>query len=255
MGAALLRRGVFALFILFARGCVSPVLISYPRLSGGQASKRYEYRRSVPLGRAPFWTFARRSGTVHQGTDLLTTGRDVDSTCQRREPASLASISRARPRAQRPMLSSRMPKPSSRSPADERERTRTGTHRRGQKLVRKLLQGHHDQRSPGQAAGPAEDASGVECSARREQDSHAETTSGTMQVVGLGCARRGHDGLHPLDAALNLLPERSLNDMRRSVTIATASRAPPRTPWKPSGTRHYPRGSGDAACGARRPAH
>ena len=71
-------------------------------------------------------------------------------------------------------------------------------HRRGQKLVRKLLQGHHDQRSPGQAAGPAEDASGVECSARREHDSHAETTSGTMQVVGLGCARRGHDGLHPL---------------------------------------------------------
>ena len=106
-------------------------------------------------------------------------------------------------------------------------------HRRGQKLVRKLLQGHHDQRSPGQAAGPAEDASGVECSARREQDSHAETTSGTMPVVGLGCARRGHDGLHPLDAALNLLPERSLVDMRRRVTIATASRAPPRTPWKP----------------------
>ena len=47
-------------------------------------------------------------------------------------------------------------------------------HRRGQKLVRKLLQGHHDQRSPGQVAGPAEDASGVECSARREHDSHAE---------------------------------------------------------------------------------
>ena len=39
--------------------------------------------------------------------------------------------------------------------------------------------------------------------------------------------------LHPLDAALNLLPERSLVDMRRGVTIATASRAPPRTPWKP----------------------
>ena len=62
-------------------------------------------------------------------------------------------------------------------------------HRRGQKLVRKLLQGHHDQRSPGQAAGPAEDASGVECSARREHDSHAETTSGTMQVVGRAHSR------------------------------------------------------------------
>ena len=74
-GAALLRRGVFALFMgLFARGCVSPVLIS----GGQQPSQRVpasfrrpaeprngtEYRRSVPLGRAPFWTFARRSGTV-----------------------------------------------------------------------------------------------------------------------------------------------------------------------------------------------
>ena len=74
-GAALLRREVFALFMgLFARGCVSPVLIS----GGQQPSQRVpasfrrpaeprngtEYRRSVPLGRAPFWTFARRSGTV-----------------------------------------------------------------------------------------------------------------------------------------------------------------------------------------------
>ena len=106
-------------------------------------------------------------------------------------------------------------------------------HRRRQDLVRKLLQGHRDQRSPKEAAGPAEDTSGVECSEPREHESHAETTSGTMQVVGLGCARRGHDGLHRLDAALNLLPERYLVEMRRRVTIATASRAPPRTPWKP----------------------
>ena len=59
-------------------------------------------------------------------------------------------------------------------------------HRRGQDLVRKLLQGHRDQRSPKEAAGPAEDTSGVECSEPREHESHAETTSGTMQVVGLG---------------------------------------------------------------------
>ena len=103
-------------------------------------------------------------------------------------------------------------------------------HRRGQELVRKLLQEHHDQRSPGETAGPAEDASGVECSEPCVHESHTETTSGTMQVVRPGCARR--HGLHPLDAALNLLPERYLFEMRR-VTIATASRAPPRTPWKP----------------------
>ena len=96
-------------------------------------------------------------------------------------------------------------------------------HRRGQELVRKLLQEHRDQRSPKEAAGPAEDTSGVECSEPREHESHAETTCGTMQVVGRGCARRGHDGLHRLDAALNLLPERYLVEMRRRVTIATAS--------------------------------
>ena len=58
-------------------------------------------------------------------------------------------------------------------------------------------------------------------------------------------------GLPRLDAALNPLPERYLFEMRR-VSIATASRAPPRTPWKQSGTRHHPRRSGDAAGGARR---
>ena len=103
--------------------------------------------------------------------------------------------------------------------------TRRGTSRRlrgspatrRQDLVRKLLQGHRDQRSPKEAAGPAEDTSGVECSEPHEHESHAETTSGTMQVVGLGCARRGHDGLHRLDAALNLLPERYLVEMRHRV--------------------------------------
>ncbi|MCY4636556.1 MAG: hypothetical protein OXG04_18970 [Acidobacteria bacterium] len=102
-------------------------------------------------------------------------------------------------------------------------------HRRGQELVRKLLQEHHDQRSPGETAGPAEDARGVECSEPCVHESHTETSSGRMQVVRPGCARR--HGLHPLDAALNLLPERYLFEMRR-VGIATASRAPPRTPWK-----------------------
>ena len=83
LGAALLRRGVFALFMgLFARGCVSPVLSS-----GGQQPSQHvpasfrrpaeprngtEYRRSVPLGRAPlldiraaFWY-----GSMGRGTDL-----------------------------------------------------------------------------------------------------------------------------------------------------------------------------------------
>ena len=122
-------------------------------------------------------------------------------------------------------------------------------HRRGQELVRKLLQEHHDQRSPSETADPAGDAGGVECSESCAYESHTETPPATMQVVRPGCTRR--HGLHPLDAARHLLPERYLFEMCR-VSIATAARAPPRTPGRHSGTRHHPHRSGDAACGARR---
>ena len=143
-GAALLRRGVFVLFMgLFARGCVSPVLIS----GGQQPSQRVpasfrrpaeprngaEHRRSVPLRRAPFWTFTRRSGTVPWE------GRQACDGCDDRIPATY--IRRAANR--RPLHRSPEPSPVrsgrcclrgcqspplvQRSPADERERTRTGT--------------------------------------------------------------------------------------------------------------------------------
>ena len=227
------------------RGCVSQVLLS----GGQQPSQRVpasfrrpaeprngtEHRRSVPLGRAPFWTFARRSGTVPwegrqtcDGCDeyirRAANRRPLHRSPEPRAPCAAADAVFADAKA---FLSSNEARQMSESEL-ERE-----LHRRRQDLVRKLLQGHRDQRSPKEAAGPAEDTSGVECSEPHEHESHAETTSGTMQVVGLGCARRGHDGLHRLDAALNLLPERYLVEMRRRVTIATASRAPPRTPWKP----------------------
>ena len=76
-------------------------------------------------------------------------------------------------------------------------------HRRGRELMRTLLQGHLDQRSPGEAAGPVAGADGVERSERRVHERHIETTFGTVQVERLGYARPGHDSLHPLDAALN----------------------------------------------------
>ena len=73
--------------------------------------------------------------------------------------------------------------------------------RRGQELLRKLLQGHLDQRSPGEAAGPVEGADGVERSERRLHDRRLETTFGTVSVERLGYAHPGHDSLHPLDAS------------------------------------------------------
>ena len=69
-------------------------------------------------------------------------------------------------------------------------------HRRGQELMRKLLQGHLDQRSPGEAAGPVEGSDGVERSERRVHERHLETAFGTVEVERLGYARPGHDSLH-----------------------------------------------------------
>ena len=103
-------------------------------------------------------------------------------------------------------------------------------HRRRQELVRKLLQEHRGQPSPREAAGPVEGPSAGECSERREHERHTETTSRTVQIPRPGCAPRGHDGLHPLAAALNLPLPRYRVEVRRRMTIATASRAPPRTP-------------------------
>ncbi|MCH7746719.1 MAG: ISKra4 family transposase [Acidobacteria bacterium] len=98
-------------------------------------------------------------------------------------------------------------------------------HRRGQELMRKLLQGHLEQRSPGEAAGPVEGADGVARSERRVHARHLETIFGTVQVERVGYASPGHDSLHPLDAALNLPPERYSLEVRRRVAAAAASRS------------------------------
>ena len=62
-------------------------------------------------------------------------------------------------------------------------------HRRGQELMRRLLQGHLDQRTPGEAAGPVEGVDDVERSQRRLQEHHPETTFGTVQVARPGGSR------------------------------------------------------------------
>ena len=98
-------------------------------------------------------------------------------------------------------------------------------HRRGQALLRKLLQGHLDQRSPGEAAGPVAGADGVERSERRVHERRVETTFGTVEVERVGYARAGHESLHPLDAALNLPAERYSLEVRRRVAEAASSRS------------------------------
>ena len=98
-------------------------------------------------------------------------------------------------------------------------------HRRGQDLMRKLLQGHLDQRRPGEAAGPVAGADGVERRERRAHKRAVETIFGTVDVDRVGYARPGHESLHPLDASLNLPVERYSLEVRRRVAEAAASRS------------------------------
>ena len=98
-------------------------------------------------------------------------------------------------------------------------------HRRGQELMQKLLQGHLDQRSPGEAAGPVAGSDGVECRERRVHKRAVETIFGTVDVGRVGYARPGHESLHPLDASLNLPVERYSLEVRRRVAEAAASRS------------------------------
>ena len=64
-------------------------------------------------------------------------------------------------------------------------------HRRGQELIRQLLQGHLDQRGPGEAAGPVAGADGVERLERRVHQRRLETTFGTVDVERVGYGRAG----------------------------------------------------------------
>ena len=209
MGAALLRRGFFALFMgSFARECVSPVAIS----GGGDIKQASAYRRLfgsqpslvtapntfglLPDRRAPFWTFARRSGTVPWEGRQTCDGCDdrIPGTYIRRAP-NLRPLHRSPEPS--PVRSGRCclrgcqsPPLVQRSPADERERTRTGT-------------------------APAGPGFGTQAPARTSRPTQPER----------GCwSGRGHQRCRVLGAARARKPRR--NDLRHDAGCGPGLRAP-----------------------------
>lgn len=96
---------------------------------------------------------------------------------------------------------------------------------RGHELLRQLMQAHLDTRGPGEVAGPVTDADGVDRPERRAHARNLETVFGTVEVQRLGYAREGRESLHPLDAALNLPPERYSLEVRRRVAKEAAKRS------------------------------
>ncbi len=95
--------------------------------------------------------------------------------------------------------------------------------KKGRELMRKLLQEHLDNRSPGQCDDPpVEGADGVVRSRVRLQERELETVFGTVLVERAGYGQQGVKSLHPLDAELNLPDERYSLEMRRRVAEEAA---------------------------------
>ena len=95
--------------------------------------------------------------------------------------------------------------------------------RRGRALMDKLLQRHLEQRSPGEAADPVKSGTGVERPDLRVHRRRLETTFGTVGVKRVCYARPGHASLHPLEATLNLPPERYSLEVRHRVAETASS--------------------------------
>lgn len=92
----------------------------------------------------------------------------------------------------------------------------------GRELLRRLLQAHLDERSPGTVAEPVLDAEGEPHTHQRTHTRQLETVFGEVEVTRQGYGGRSTPSLHPLDAELNLPPERYSHGVRRRVAAEAA---------------------------------
>ena len=94
--------------------------------------------------------------------------------------------------------------------------------KRGLELMRQLLQEHVDRRGPGLVVEPIVGEDGVERLRIRPQERKIETVFGTIEESRAGYGQEGVESLHPLDAELNIPPERYSLEMRRLVALNVA---------------------------------
>ncbi len=91
---------------------------------------------------------------------------------------------------------------------------------RGMELMRRLLQGHLDLRGPGEAVEPVEDADGAILTHQRwDRGRHWESIFGDVRINRVGYGAKDVGMLYPLDADLNLPPERYSLGVRKRVAI------------------------------------
>lgn len=94
--------------------------------------------------------------------------------------------------------------------------------KQGRELMRQLMQEHFDARGPGNATAEVHGADGTQRTQIRLQERCLETIFGTVEIQRAGYGHEGTSSLHPLDAALNLPPERYSHQLRRRVAEEAA---------------------------------
>ena len=94
---------------------------------------------------------------------------------------------------------------------------------KGRALLRRLLQAHLDERSPGTVAEPVLGADGRTHTHQRTQTRRLMTIFGEVEATRTGYGGHGLDSLHPLDAALHVPPEHSAHGVRPRVAVEAAT--------------------------------
>lgn len=92
----------------------------------------------------------------------------------------------------------------------------------GRELIRQLLQGHLELRAQSEVSGPVVGADGVPRSERRTSSRLVETIFGTVVVGRERFHATGSPGLSPLDAELNLPPQRASLELQKRAAEEAA---------------------------------
>ena len=93
---------------------------------------------------------------------------------------------------------------------------------RGRELIRRLLQEHLALRGPGEAVSAVRDAEGTEHPQARVHERTLGSIFGPVEVRRTGYGGEGLSSLHPLDAELNLPPQRYSHELRRRAAEEAA---------------------------------
>jgi hypothetical protein len=92
----------------------------------------------------------------------------------------------------------------------------------GRELLRLMLQAHLDERGPGAVSEPVIDAQGQEHIHQRLHSRSLKTIFGKVTLDRQGYGGRSLSSLHPLDAELNLPPEKYSHTLQRQIAEASA---------------------------------